>query len=58
VAADEPAGRLAESLAYVCFGPEPDPVHRRVLSRAADRLLVLYQEHSPLPGEGDADAGG
>jgi hypothetical protein len=57
-AADEPAGRLAESLAYVCFGPEPDPVHRRVLSRAADRLLVLYQEHSPLPGEGDADAGG
>jgi len=46
----------AESLVYVCFGSEPAAVHRRVLMRVTDRLLVLYQEHSPLPG--DLEAGG
>ena len=49
--AAEAGGEPAESLAYVCFGSEPASVHRRILSRATDRLLVLYQEHSPLPDE-------
>ena len=39
----------------VGYGPEPEAVHLRSLSRATDRLLVLYQEHSPLPGERDPD---
>ena len=51
--ASEPGGGAAESAVYVCFGPEPIAVHRRVLGRITDRALVLYQEHSPLPGEAD-----
>jgi len=47
-----PAGG-AESLVYVCFGSEPATVHRRCLSQATDRALVLYQERSPLPGDHD-----
>ena len=43
----------AESLVYVCFGSEPQAVHRQVLTRVSDRLLVLYQEHSPLPDQWD-----
>jgi hypothetical protein len=53
--AGEAAAVPAESAVYVCFGPEPAAVHHRALSRATDRLLVLYQEHSPLPGEADAE---
>ncbi|HOX26790.1 MAG TPA: hypothetical protein PLL30_06375 [Candidatus Krumholzibacteria bacterium] len=52
-AASAPGGVCAESVAYVCFGSEPAAVHRRVLARATDRLLVLYQELSPLPGDRD-----
>jgi hypothetical protein len=55
--ATQPQGLLAESSVYVCFGPEPPAVHRAVLARATDRLLVLYQEHSPLPGERENEAG-
>ena len=54
-AAADAGGPPAESAAYVCFGPEPEAVHLRSLSRATDRLLVLYQEYSPLPGERDPD---
>ena len=54
-AAANAGGPPAESAAYVCFGPEPEAVHLRSLSRATDRLLVLYQEYSPLPGERDPD---
>jgi hypothetical protein len=49
-----PGAGPVESSVYVCFGPEPATVHRRVISRATDRLLVLYQEHSPLPGEAES----
>lgn len=49
--ADAPAGAPSESLAYVCFGSEPAQVHRRCLAQATDRILVLYQERSPVPGE-------
>lgn len=52
--AREPGGETAESLVYVCFGSEPPAVHRQVLTRVSDRLLVLYQEHSPLPDQWDA----
>jgi len=51
--ADAPAGVPAESLAYVCFGSEPTTVHRRCLAQGTDRILVLYQERSPFPGEDD-----
>ena len=54
-AAADAGGPPAESVVYVCFGPEPEAVHLRSLSRATDRLLVLYQENSPLPGERDPD---
>lgn len=46
-----PGGGCVESVVYVCFGSEPAAVHRRVFARATDRLLVLYQEQSPLPGD-------
>ncbi|MEZ4388621.1 MAG: hypothetical protein R3D98_13840 [Candidatus Krumholzibacteriia bacterium] len=52
--ADAPAAGPAESLAYVCFGSEPALVHRHALGQATDRILVLYQERSPLPGDGEA----
>jgi hypothetical protein len=55
--ADAPGAGPAESLVYVCFGSEPPAVHRPVLLRASDRLLVLYQEHSPLPADRDAGPG-
>jgi len=51
--AREPGGEAVESLVYVCFGSEPPAVHRQVLTRVSDRLLVLYQEHSPLPDQWD-----
>ncbi|MBD3222598.1 hypothetical protein GF314_15290 [bacterium] len=53
--ADAPASGPCDSLAYVCFGSEPAAVHRRCLTQATDRLLVLYQERSPLPGEAGDD---
>jgi len=56
-AAEEPPGRPCESVAYICFGSEPSTVHQKVLSRVTDRLLVLYQEHSPLPGDREHDLG-
>ncbi len=56
--ADAPGAGSAESLVYVCFGSEPVGVHRPVLLRASDRLLVLYQEHSPLPGDGEVGLDG
>jgi len=56
-AAEEPPGRPCESVAYICFGSEPATVHQKVLSRVTDRLLVLYQEHSPLPGDREHDLG-
>ncbi len=55
--AAEPGGAPVESAVYVCFGPEPAAVHRQVLSRITDRALILYQEHSPLPGENEASPG-
>ena len=57
-AASAAGGAPAESVVYVCFGSEPDAVHRQVLSRVTDRALVLYQEHSPLPGENETAPGG
>jgi len=53
--ADAPSSGPCDSLAYVCFGSEPAAVHRRCLMQATDRLLILYQERSPLPGEADDD---
>ena len=47
--ATEAVSMPARSLVYICFGSEPASVHRRILLRATDRLLILYQEHSPLP---------
>ena len=52
-AASDPGGDPLASGVYICFGPEPAAVHRRVLSGVTDRILVLYQEYSPLPGERD-----
>lgn len=52
-AATEPAAEPVESLAYICFGSEPAVVHRRVLARGTDRLLILYQECSPLADHWD-----
>jgi hypothetical protein len=37
--------------AYLCLGPESSARHYESLARVTDHLLVLYQEHSPLPGE-------
>jgi hypothetical protein len=42
---------LVDTWVYLCLGSEPPAQHYRVLSRATDRLLILYQEVSPLPGE-------
>ncbi|MFO7654970.1 MAG: hypothetical protein R6X25_14310 [Candidatus Krumholzibacteriia bacterium] len=36
---------------YLCAGSEPPAEHARVLGRMADRVLILYQDRSPLPGE-------
>jgi hypothetical protein len=49
---DIPGGRFARSLAYLCLGSETRRGHYRVMSRVTDHLLALYQEHSPLPGDG------
>ena len=54
--AAEPASWPMAAVAYVCFGSEPAAVHRRSVAQATDRLLILYQERSPLPG--DAEHGG
>jgi hypothetical protein len=55
--ADAASAGPVDSVVYVCFGSEPRDVHRRCVGQATDRLLVLYQERSPLPGEEDASAG-
>lgn len=49
------AARVA-TVAYLCLGSEPPARHYRVFSRATDRLLVLYQEVSPLSGAEGAEA--
>jgi hypothetical protein len=36
---------------YLCLGPEGSARHYEHLARVTDDLLVLYQEHSPLPGD-------
>jgi hypothetical protein len=55
--AAEPASWPTASVAYVCFGSEPAAVHRRSVAQATDRLLILYQERSPLPGDAEHGAG-
>ena len=45
---DDGEGAPAGSLAYFCLGTEPPLHHYQVLQRAADRLLVLYKDRSPL----------
>lgn len=47
-------GTGADCWVYLCLGGEPPVDHYRVLSRASDRLIVLFQERSPLPSEAAA----
>ncbi len=49
---EEGEGAPAGSLAYFCLGTEPPLQHYRVTRRAADRLLVLYKDRSPLTDDG------
>jgi hypothetical protein len=37
---------------YLCLGTEPTRQHYEFLGRVTDSALVLYQERSPLPGDG------
>lgn len=37
---------------YLCLGTEPARQHYEFLGRVTDSALVLYQERSPLPGDG------
>lgn len=46
-----------DTLVYLCTGHEPTRRHYRVVSRAVERLLVLYQEKSPLEEEGEGGDG-
>jgi hypothetical protein len=36
---------------YLCLGSEGHARHYEHLARVTDDLLLLYQEHSPLPGD-------
>lgn len=46
-----------DTLVYLCTGHEPPRRHYQVVSRAVERLLVLYQEKSPLEEEGEGGDG-
>ncbi len=46
-----PQGRWSPAGVYLCQGVEPARDHYQVLSRLTDRILVLYQERSPLAGD-------
>jgi len=50
-------GAMIPAVVYLCLGSEAATVHYRVMSRASDRLLVLYQECSPLPSDQHDDRG-
>lgn len=47
-----PAGTFCAGGVYLCLGTEPPQQHYLVLSRMTDAVLILYQEQSPLPGDG------
>lgn len=47
-------GPTVPGAVHLCLGSEDPRQHYRVLSRVADRLLVLYQERSPFPGESES----
>jgi len=47
-------GPTVPGAVHLCLGSENPRQHYRVLSRVADRLLVLYQERSPFPGDGES----
>lgn len=46
-----------DTLVYLCTGHEPARRHYQVVSRAVERLLVLYQEKSPLEEDGEGGDG-
>ena len=50
---EEAEGPAAGALAYFCLGSEAPDRHYDVISRAGDRLLVLYKDVSPLAEDGD-----
>jgi hypothetical protein len=41
----------ADTLVYLCLGSEARQRHYRVFARATERVMVLYQESSPLTGD-------
>lgn len=47
-----PAGTFSPGGVYLCLGTEPPRQHYLVLSRMTDSVVILYQEQSPLPGDG------
>ncbi len=49
-AAGRTPGPMVPGAVHLCLGTEARRDHYRVLSRVGDRLLVLFQERSPLPG--------
>ena len=49
--ADRRPGTRWQGACYLCLGPEAPARHYEHLARVTDDLLVLYQEHSPLPGD-------
>ncbi len=46
----------ADTLVYLCLGSESRQRHYRVFARATERVMVLYQESSPLTGDEAAAA--
>jgi hypothetical protein len=48
---DRPGGGLHEDAVYLCAGSEPPAEHARVVARVTDRILILYHDRSPLPGD-------
>jgi len=49
-------GAVTPALAYLCLGSEPPARHYRAFARATDRIVVLYQDLSPLTGGEAAEA--
>ncbi len=50
--ADHLPGIWMPAAMYLCLGSEPARRHYLQWSRVSERLMVLYQERSPVPGRG------
>jgi hypothetical protein len=47
-----PVGRFIGGGVFLCLGTEPGKTHYAVMNRVTDQMLVLYQERTPMPGQG------